>query len=193
MVRLPIVLILLLFSVNTFSQDTESVLRKGLLRLQGTFSFGKFNQLNQQGLYLHGNLEYYANTNISARGDLFYYLKPNSDSELELNHQLFSGASYHINTKSNFNPYMGIQPGFSVTKITDPAYILPAGINPPTQSTTIDPLVSGVFGFNYYANNWFHLFADARYVYGNHISNISSISINEFRFSFGLGFNINTK
>ena len=192
MVRTLLALIVLL-PLWLYSQE-ENLVRDGLLRAQGTFSFGKFSDIEQNGLYIHGNLEYYVNEKISARGDLFYYLKPNNESILELNHQLFSGGSYHIPTNSNFNPYIGFQPGLSITELSAPVYILPVGVPPPTPRASVSPLISGVLGFNYYANDWFHLFADMRYVYGNHLSNIApEVSLNEIRFSFGLGFNINTK
>ncbi len=187
MVRYKIIFFLLVLSNICFSQENESVVRKGLLRAQGTISFGKFSELDQNGLYLHGNLEYYVDSKISARGDIFYYLKPNDESFLELNHQLFSGASYHVNTNSNFNPYIGFQPGLAVTKFSN---IIAQGITNFEPTTSATPLISGLFGFNYYANNWFHLFADARYVYGNHLSNLGATSIAEFRFSFGLGYRV---
>lgn len=190
MVRISLILAVLLNTLNVLAQENESIIKSGLLRAQGTFSFGSFSELDQMGLYLHGNLEYYANSNISARGDIFYYLKPNDESLLELNHQLFSGGSYHVNTNSNFNPYVGFQPGLAVNQISE---IVAQNIPNLTPSTSVTPLISGMFGFNYYASNWFHLFADARYIYGNHLSNLGATDISEFRFSFGLGFNIYTK
>ena len=176
-----------LFSLG--QETTESTIRPGLLRAQGTISFGSFSDLDQGGLYLHGNLEYYVNPNLSARGDIYYYLKPNNESVLEVNHQLFSGAAYHFSTHSNFDPYIGLQPGLAVAQVSNT--ILIAGNKNPLP--TASPLISGIFGFNYFAGKWFHLFADARYVFGDHQSNIGTLSLNEFRFSFGLGFNIQTK
>ncbi|MCB0400561.1 MAG: hypothetical protein KDD41_00610 [Flavobacteriales bacterium] len=190
MVKNILVAILLTSGIYSFGQETsEQVVRPGLIRAQGTISFGSFSDLDQSGLYLHGDLEYYLNPNITARGDLYFYLKPNNESILEHNHQLFSGASYHIATGSNIDPYIGLQPGLAVSQVSNT--ILTAGNKNPRPAAS--PLISGVFGFNYYAAKWFHLFADARYVYGDHQSNIGTLSLNEFRFSFGLGFNIQTK
>lgn len=180
-----IAIVTLLVNNIAFSQENKRTVQTGLLRAQGTFSFGKLTEIKQTALYLHGTIEYYLNERVSARGDLFYFLKPNNESLMELNHQMFAGASYHIKTNNNIDPYIGIEPGLAATKYSNDLFI-------EKPSIAITPLMSGVIGFNYYANNWFHLFVDGRYVYGKHISNLPPSSINEFRISFGLGFNIGT-
>jgi len=61
-----------------------------------------------------------------------------------------------------------------------------------TAVTKANPLMSEVIGFNYYGDKYFHLFAELRLVQGNHMSTYSKPqSLNELRFSFGLGFNLN--
>jgi outer membrane protein W len=191
-----ILLVLPLFSFTQlfipfcgFSQHQQdgSTNKEGILRVQGTISFGKLATLKENTLFLHGTLEYYAKNNIAIRGDVFHYLKSNNNSTLNLNHQLFAGASYHIPTHGNFDPYIGFQPGFSLTQYSTKS------IQDVKSSRSINPLISGLIGFNYYATKWFHLFVDGRYVYGKHLSNLPPASINEYRISFGLGFNINTK
>jgi len=69
--------------------------------------------------------------------------------------------------------------------------IIANDVNSSTSSMAVNPLISGVIGFNLYATKFFHLFADARYVYGNHLSDSPPISLNEVRVSFGLGINLN--
>lgn len=176
-----------LFLIPTLLQgQTEdgSVLRSGLLRSQGTFSFGKLPKIKETGIYLHGNLEYYLNSNLSLRGDVFYHLKSDEFSIIKKNHQLFSGISYHIKLGRNLNPYIGVEPGVGLTEAANYNYI--------KQSRSITFLYSSVIGFNYYAEDWFHIFVDARFLGGTHKAE-TEININEIRFSFGLGFNINTK
>jgi hypothetical protein len=184
-----IILFITLLPLLGFSQDdSESVVRSGLLRSQATITYGKFTAVNQSSLYIQGNLEYYVNSKLSTRGDLFYFLKPNDESLLEINNQLFAGGSFHIPYKGNFNPYLGIQPGIAITESSNT--VIPNIYKP---NAALTPLISGVIGFNYYAKKWFHLFVDGRYVLGKHLSNYPPVDISEFRISFGLGFNINTK
>lgn len=188
-----ILFIILLFPVLLSAQESEQgIVRAGLLRTQGTISFGKLLTSKESTMYLQGNLEYYISEKISARSDIFYYLKSNELNSLDINHQLFSGTSYHINTNGNFNPYIGFQPGIAITKSSPPLVAIPEYSAIKT-STSLTPLISTVIGFNFFAYKWFHLFMDMRYVYGNHLSNVAPVSLSEFRFSFGLGFNINTK
>jgi len=58
-------------------------------------------------------------------------------------------------------------------------------------NATFNPLYSGLVGMNYYATKFFHLFISARYLSGKHLSNAPEpLRLDEFRFSFGLGFNV---
>lgn len=184
MVKYTLTLLLFIPILLFGQEDNPSVLKPGLVRAQGTFCFGKLPKLKESGIYLHGNLEYYLKSHLSFRGDIFYHLKSDEFSVIKINHQLFSGVSYHIKTGNNFNPYIGIEPGVGLTQASD--------INDVKQSKSTTFLYSSVIGFNYYAEDWFHLFVDARFLGGNHKAE-TKININEIRLSFGLGFNINTK
>ncbi|MCB9174137.1 MAG: hypothetical protein H6589_05975 [Flavobacteriales bacterium] len=167
-----------------FAQEKEQIVKKGLLRTTGTISFGQLTNHQQTNLYLTGNTEYFTNEHITARGDIYYYLKSGDKQMLNQNHQLFAGASYHINSTSKFVPYIGIQPGIAITQSNEVSIDM-------KNNVTVTPLISSVTGFNYFASKWFHLFIDGRYVAGKHTSNHTPISLNEFRLSFGLGFNLN--
>jgi hypothetical protein len=188
-----ILIILAFFPSIIKAQESSIVIEKeGLLRVQGTISFGKLSSVKENTLFIHGTAEYYTNNSITVRGDIFYYLKPNNTSILELNHQLFAGTSYHFPIKSNFDPYIGFQPGIALTQYSSFIALDNSFLNlQPSKSIT--PLLSGVVGFNYYASKWFHLFVDGRYIYGKHLSNLPPVNIDEFRISFGLGFNISAK
>lgn len=178
---------ILLFCISPLflgAQENTAVAQKGLLRATGTISFGGMTQHEQTNIYLHGVTEYFVSDQITARGDIYYYLKSGNKQMLNLNHQLFAGTSYHFNTQHHFVPYVGFQPGIALTQddfIT---------INQ-ENNVEVSPLISAVAGFNFYASSWFHLFVDGRYVSGKHLSNQKTIFLDEFRLSFGLGFNLN--
>lgn len=185
MVKNFIVLSYILIPSILFSQDDLPVANnKGLLRTMGIMSFGSMTKYEQTNIYLTGNLEYFTNSHISARGDIYYYLKSGNKQMLNQNHQLFAGSSYHFTKNSTFVPYIGIQPGIAITQSNA------VTVNQQNE-IAISPLISGVAGFNYFASKWFHLFIDSRYVAGKHLSNTIPLSLNEFRISFGLGFNFN--
>ena len=184
MVKKLIILVLFLPLFLSAQETPTGIAQKGLLRATGTISFGGMTKHEQTNIYLHGVTEYFASNQITARGDIYYYLKSGDKQMLNLNHQLFAGASYHFNTSSNFVPYLGIQPGIGLTQAN---FVVVNGEN----NVEASPLISAVAGFNYYASSWFHLFIDGRYVSGKHLSNQKTISLNEVRLSFGLGFNLN--
>jgi len=183
------VLFLCIFPLLVSAQETSnSIAEKGLLRATGTISFGGMTKHEQTNIYLHGVTEYFVSNQITARGDIYYYLKSGDKQMLNQNHQLFAGASYHFNTTSNFVPYVGLQPGIALTQ----ANFVPIAIGINNENNVeASPLISGVVGFNYFASKWFHLFIDGRYVSGKHLSNQKVITLDEFRLSFGLGFNLN--
>ena len=180
MVKKMLVIVIVFFGVNLFSQTNELVVKEGLLRFQGTVGIGKSTDRTENNIFLHGNLEYFIHSFLTTRGDTYFFLK-NEENGLEVNHQLFAGMAYHFSKKSNFVPYIGVQPGLVATRYNG------------TTKTKATPLVSAVVGFNYFAAEWFHLFVDGRFVSGKHLSEFPPYSINELRLSFGLGFNLATK
>lgn len=175
-------------------QDSVRYVHKGLWRAMATFSFPAEKNLSM--IYIHGNLEYYTDEIISIRNDGYYSLQINSPfPDKNYNHSFFTGASYHIKTKGRLDPYAAFQPGLSLTKET-PGYCPPnvACIAKPFYQSrpSVNPLLSGVIGFNYYGEKYFHFFGEARYVHGKHLSELPRpVSLSELRLSFGLGFNIN--
>ncbi|MDT8411914.1 MAG: hypothetical protein RQ875_05600 [Vicingaceae bacterium] len=185
-----LVFILFFVPIIVFSQEKNNVVDKGLVRFQGTISVGKLLSMDETNIFLTGNLEYYVSSQISVRGDMFHFLK-NDENILNKNHQLFSGASYHIKTGNNFNPYFGFQPGLALSQSFNGSKKSLDNLPQTTSGTSVSPLISSVFGFNYYASKWFHLFIDGRLVHGRHLSNYKPVSLNEVRISFGLGFNFN--
>ena len=187
-------------------QDTGKYIRKGLIRSMATISPGiMLNGImsNTSTIFIHGNLEYYVADNVSIRGDSYYFLQAKDNdgcNPFEYNHSTFSGASYHFKTKNHFDPYLTLEPGISITKrsaaFEEPKPCVLYGMS----KTAANPLLSSAIGFNFYFQKLFHLFGEARYIIGKNISGDSEypvgnssarLSLNELRFSFGLGFNIN--
>jgi hypothetical protein len=100
------------------------------------------------------------------------------------NHSVFFGANYHF-IKSNHDFYLGIQPGVAYTQVK-----MLRGMDEQYAST--NPLFSSVVGYNFYVNSIFHFFVQTRLILGEHLTNDVK-SLNEMRFSAGLGFNLNAK
>jgi hypothetical protein len=179
-------LFFLFISIGKTNAQEKTIIRKGLLRAQGTICTSYFFSDKQSCFYLHGNLEGYVSSKISLAGEVYYSLGNSSgkNSIYEFNHSLFFGSAYHF-TKKNNDLYLGIQPGVSFTKINANE------INFTPTHMGIDPLFSPVIGYNFYVHKFFHFFLQSRFIVGQHNFDVHK-DLSEFRFSAGLGFNINT-
>ncbi|MBI4931043.1 MAG: hypothetical protein HY841_09795 [Bacteroidetes bacterium] len=204
-----LLIVLSTFKIS-FSQDEKTqYIRKGLFRAQGTISPGILLKENASTISLHGGLEYYVADNVSLRGDSYYFLQAkdgNDFAPFEFNHSIFSGASYHFKTKNHFDPYIAIEPGIAISKRKSYSGVIECFTTPcPGEieingRATANPLFSSAIGFNFFFQKWFHLFGEVRYVTGKNIADDSAfpialppapLSLNELKFSFGLGFNLN--
>ncbi|MFP5470413.1 MAG: hypothetical protein ACLGGV_02365 [Bacteroidia bacterium] len=186
MEKVKIVLLSLIIGFSSMAQ--ESIVKEGLLRAQLTISPSTMLSGNESYFYLHGNLEGYVSNKISISGEGYYLLgniKVPSiyDFPLSRNHNVFFGANYHF-TKNNHDFYLGIQPGVAFTNVS---FVFSDFSKP-----YINPVFSSVVGYNYYINNIFHFFVQTRLILGKHLANDVK-SLNEIRFSAGLGFNFGTK
>lgn len=176
---------LLSITVGKMIAQDSAIVRKGLIRAQLTVSPSYMFSDKQSYFYLHGNLEGYLSSNISIAGEAYYSLGDLSaeKSAIDYNHSAFFGASYHFINKNN-DLYIGLQPGLSFTQLNDT-------INSAAQTQLgVNPLFSPVVGYNFYVNKVFHFFIQSRLVVGQHNYDIHK-DLTEFRFSAGLGFNIN--
>ncbi len=165
--------------------DEPSIIRKGLLRTQITIAPAIFFKSKQSFFYLHGNFEGYVSKKISIAGETYFSLGNVSSAKptFKFNHNIFFGASYHF-TKKNNDFYLGLQPGISITKLVT------SSDNLQHTKTGINPVVAAVIGYNYYVNKYFHFFLQSRFIAGQHLYDVRK-DLSEFRFSSGLGFNIN--
>ena len=178
------VLLFILFGQNTHAQDSSTI-RSGLLTAKLTLSPSHMYCDNQTYIYLHGAFEAYLSKKISVTGEVYYNVgEGNGNNTFDYNHSLFFGSSYHFTHLDN-DLYVGIQPGISLTKINAKAN------NIANADFGVDPLVSAVVGYNYFAGSIFHFFLTSRYILGDHHYNVHK-SLSEIRLSAGLGFNINT-
>lgn len=197
---ISIICFLICVIITKAQEEKSQYIRKGLIRSQGTISPGIMLKENVSTISIHGNLEYYVADNVSIRGDGYYGLKINEPNWeyvtfgeawpfLYSNHQLFAGVSYHIKTKNHFDPYLCLEPGMSMSQSVIGIFATDGYFY---SNTSFNPLISPALGFNFYFQRFFHLFAEARYISGKHLSNaIIPLSLNELRFSFGLGWNLN--
>lgn len=171
--------------------------RPTLLAVTATISPGIMLRPVISNIYFQGTIEYYTEDRISLRTDGYYYINTIEDYKpFKKNHSLFIGGSYHLFEKSQFDPFIGFQPGIAMSQKAASDVCLPdERIDMCAESNiTYNPLISGIIGFNYYAKKTFHLFAGVRYINGRHLSNSPVLlNLDEIRFSFGLGLNIRTK
>lgn len=179
------VLVGILLSVIYAKAEEPTIIRKGLLRTQITISPAILFKSKQSLFYLHGNFEAYVTKNISIAGDAFFSLGNAFAGQptFKFNHNIFFGASYHV-VKNNNDFYVGLQPGISITKL------LASSDNLTPMKTGVNPVVSAIVGYNYYVHRYLHFFVQSRFVIGQHLYNARK-DLSEFRFSAGLGLNIN--
>ncbi|OIQ36615.1 MAG: hypothetical protein BM555_02320 [Crocinitomix sp. MedPE-SWsnd] len=171
---------ILLFSLNSFSQEKDWKLNAAL-----SFAPGFLTE-NTQSIQLHGYLGFLKDR-IHVRGDGYYFLGNKGDRpRFNMNHQLYFGAFYHFSDKA-FQPYVGFQPGIALTQSSEYG-----SWNEATQELeykkAINPVGSPAAGFTYYGEKLFFLFAETRYIFGKHKTNSYPVFLDEWRFSFGLGF-----
>lgn len=180
----------LLFSAGLQAQQNSEpfMLRKGAIRSTGTLSPGVLLK-SEDGvnLYLHGNFDFFLGEHFSLRGDGFYYLSTTGEfNTFKKHHQLYSGFSFHDKPKG-FSRYAGLLMGVAITQINN------RGIVYTPDATRVCPVISPHVGVNIYGEKYFHLFGEVRYIAGTYFPEHSAaVSLGEVRFSFGLGWNINT-
>lgn len=182
-VRIACIVLSLGISIQAQAQE-KSVIRKGLLSVQATLSPAYMFAGKESYFYLHGGIEGFVSDKVSLTGEGFYHLGSGADVDLyDFNHSVFFGASRHF-SKNNHDLYVGLQPGIAFTRLNAAASHTTAA------HTGINPMVSPVVGYSFYLNNFFHFFVQTRFVFGQHNTDVHQ-DMTEFRFSAGLGFNLN--
>lgn len=194
------ILLLCKFYASSAQQVEAQFIHKYLVRADASIIAGVLFKDNINNVHVNGNLEYYLDNKISVRGDCNYMLGSNGltiDSMgLKDNHSVMLGVVYHFHTSNHIDPYFILQPGFAYTSSYNDRYSSLSQDNAKTiyYKPVISPLATAGFGFNYYFQRFAHLFLETRYVYGQHLSDAPKpISLEEFRITFGLGFNLFVK
>lgn len=177
-------------------RSTDGFTHPGLILGRASLSVGKLTGLDAGTVYIEGNAECFLDRLVSVRGDFYYFSAHTGGYKpFTMNHSLFTGTMFHYSTKGDFDPYVGLEVGVNMSKATDPylggigSEIVP--VEP--VSKAFSPVLSPVIGFNYYGGKFFHLSIHARYILGTFMDNYNVASLNEWRISFGLGFNISKK
>jgi hypothetical protein len=181
-------LIIISFSFSSPSIGQENVLKDWRLKSALAFSPGFLTE-NTKTVNLHGYIGGVHNNKIEWRGDGFYFLNSfGKRPRFSINHQLYAGAFYHFLDKY-FQPYVGFQPGVAFSKSSEFG-VLNIDTGQLEYKTTINPVGSLIGGFDLYAQKWFFMFIEGRYIYGKHKSNSYPVYLDEFRLSFGFGFTL---
>jgi hypothetical protein len=176
--------LILTFCIPVLGGFAQDIIRPGLISARLTISPSRMLSNSQSHFYLHGNLEGYLTERLSLSGEGYYYLGSlSSESDFNFNHSGFFGASWHFLKKNN-DLYVGIQPGIAITQLSESV----SGDTP--TDTGVNPLFSAVVGYNLFVNRAFHFFLQTRIIAGQHNVDVHK-DLAEFRFSAGLGFNLN--
>lgn len=181
--RKLIVFLFLLISICAFSQtENTAFFRRGMLSAQLTLSPSYMLEEKVGYFYLHGNIEGFVSENISISGDGFISMGSltSDEQKLDYNNNLLFGGYYHF-TNGHNDLYAGFQPGLAFTQIHTNELML-------VSRPSVTPIISPVVGYRYFINDYFHFFAQARYIYGTHYYD-EKLSLAELRLSAGLGFN----
>jgi outer membrane protein W len=192
-------LLLLLVATTAFGQRKprpeltgEDIVRKGLLRAQGTISPGWTIGDGNTNMYLQGDMEYMLQNKVSLKGDVSYFIGSVGSKLLKHNHSLFFGAQYHMPYK-RFDPYIGLHPGVSVIQMRNPNLGTPEiDVAVAESNLKVSPAVSVSTGFNFYVWRYIHFMANLKYVHAIHATEWgTNYGLDEIRISFGLGWNVN--
>lgn len=160
--------------------------------MQGNLAFGKSLNVRSTNMYFAGDLDYFVDPNISVRGGAQYFIGSFGAQELFAEkHAGFAGASYHIKTKGKVDPYLGMMPGFAISRLSpEGAGIEEGAVVAADIPWTLNPLLSAHAGVNYFASKYFNLFLNVQYATGSHFSNAPAVALDELTVSFGLGYMI---
>ena len=173
------------------AQKSERFVSSGLLSGMGTLAIGLPKAYSGTNAYVSGNLEYYLENNISVKGGVWIFLGTSgAENTLFKNSNLFTGFYYHFPTKNAFDPYLGFEPGINWSQLQPHGQLEVLDENYTTFPTAINPSAAIASGINYFASQSVHLFVEGKYLFGIHTSDIAPVSLNEFRFAFGFGFNL---
>jgi len=171
----------------TFAQEKAGVPDKTKFKTSLSFSAGLLTE-NTQTTQLQGTLAVRPKASrIEIRSDAFYFLNSVGDRpRFTMNHQLYLGAFYRF-SDNQLQPYLGFQPGIAYAQSSEYG-TLDATTGTLNYKKTVNPVGSFTGGLDFFADRLFFMFVETRYIFGKHTSDTYPIFLDEWRFSFGLGF-----
>lgn len=179
---------LLLFASENDAQisSADNFDRKNAIAADLAFTPSRIFSEREHNYYIHGALRFYPQPRVSIRGDASFSLREYVGSEINMRyHSIFFGACYHLSENGALDPYVGIQPGFSLFDRSN------FNGNPIQTERELIPNASIIIGLNFYVNAYFNFFSNLRYVYGQPSFNPTVRNgLHEVRLAFGLGFNL---
>ena len=181
-------IIVFVISFMTFAglaQELET--RNHLLGGSATISPGFQKNNEDMNIYIHGFAYFYPEPKVSINGEMYWYVGAQEQQTLMAeNSTLLFGPNYHFLKDGPFDPHIGIMPAISLVSAIDRSSTIPV-----VGDFSVVPLLSFNVGARYHFMKWFNVFASARYMMGSLTENYpESLSLNELRVSFGLGFNL---
>lgn len=176
--------LLLFICFVCLSSFAQTYVQKGLIRATATLSPSLGVDKSPNNVYLSGELEGFLNSKHSLRGDVFALVGTLEDIQIfKSNHHLMVGPQWHTGS-NRFDAFIGFQSGISATQYYN--------FTPITNNRLgFAPCFSINSGISYYVFDYFHFFANVRYLYTKYsASSFAPIRLDEFIFSAGLGFHI---
>ena len=195
--RYLIIIILCFLTLGSIAQDKDRYTQDysnrfvsdGLLRFQGNLAFGTPLTRKATNMYFAGDVDYYLKENVSVNGGIFFFVNEYGGQDVfKQNHSLFAGFSYHFSTDNHLDPYVGVQPGISLSQLNADSPLFLDDITLSSFKSTINPLFSVNAGVNFFANKYFNVFVNVKYQRGKHFSDISAQSLEELKLTLGLGY-----
>ena len=182
---------LLFLGMSLKAQEDKVDKKDGMLRATAGIEPGVLLNSGNLTSYISGLLEYHLQEKVSVRGDVSIYFNL-KDSPLLANHGLYFGAMYHFSNKAIVDPYIGLQPGIQLSRVS---YLDNLGIGPQSSNFRVLPVASIIGGFNFYVSRFFNFYISSRAVFGTFSGGGAPLSmpLHELRINFGLGFNLATK
>ena len=162
---------------------------KGLLHFQGNLAFGTTLTRNATNMYFAADVDYYITENVSVNGGVFYFVGEYGGQDVfAQNHSLFAGFSYHFPTNNKIDPYVGFQPGVTLSQLNRESVLFVNKYPDWFFKSSVNPLFSINAGVNFYANKYFNVFVNVKYQKGKHFSDIPAQSLEELKLTLGLGY-----
>jgi hypothetical protein len=179
--KISLMLFICFACLTSFAQP---YVQKGLIRATSTLSPSLGIAYGPNNVYLSGELEGFLNSKHSLRGDVFALVGTLEDTQIfKSNHHLMVGPQWHTGS-NRFDAYIGFQSGISATQYHNFTQ---------TESHRLGfaPCFSINSGITYYVYDYFHFFANVRYLSTKYsATSFDPRHLDELIFSAGLGFHI---